>query len=224
MPEPPEAPRVVVFDLDYTLIRCDSFAQFCRELLLARWWRLGLAVASLPVIAALMSRRTTRVHALSSLVWFATVGRDPAELDRLMDEYVDRHFAKSTTLRCLPAISALLEQHRGDARVVVATGCTAALARRICDALGIQVALIVGSTLRPWRGGWVADQHCIGRNKVAMLLASGVGDAWDVAYTDSAADIPLLSRARHRVLVNPKPAHRTRIAGVLGPAFDVLEG
>lgn len=218
------APPLVVFDLDYTLIRCDSFARFCRELLLQQVWRLGLALVAGPAIFVLFSRRNTRRHALSTLVWLATVRRTQRELEQLMDQHVARHFEQSSALHCTAAINALHEHQRGGAKLVIATGCAAALATRICAALDIRDVTVVGSTLRQWRGGWIAAQHCIGREKVAMLIATGLGESWDVAYTDSAADIPLLARARHRVLINPKPAHQSRIAAVLGKTFDVILG
>lgn len=217
-------PPLVVFDLDDTLIRGDSFARFCGERLLQHWWRLALAALVCPVLFVLFSQRRTRLPALSALVWIATARLSQTDLERLMDDFVARHFAKSPALHCASAIAALREHQHAGAKVVIATGCTAALAERICGALDLRDVTVVGSTLRPWRGGWVADKHCFGRKKVATLIAAGLGDTWDVAYTDSAADIPLLSRARRRVLVNPKPATQARISAALGATFDVMTG
>jgi phosphatidylglycerophosphatase C len=106
--------------------------------------------------------------------------------------------------------------------LVVATGSVAPLAERICWQIGIIGVEVVGSTLRRWYGGWVADKHCFGRRKVSMLRAYGLNQ-WDVVYTDSAADLPLLTQGAHRYVVNPTPKDRKKICDRLGADLEVVE-
>lgn len=57
-----------------------------------------------------------------------------------------------------------------------------------------------------------------GANKLVRLAAIGISHA-DIGYTDSAADLPMLSICDKAVLVNPKPAFAARVQGaeILSP-------
>src|SRR5688572_24411480 len=66
--------RIAIFDLDRTLIRCDSFPSLLNSLLLRNWWRvIGVALAS-PMLLPLWASPYTRTASLSALLWMATVG------------------------------------------------------------------------------------------------------------------------------------------------------
>lgn len=215
--------RTVVFDLDHTLIRFDSFAWF-NLYVLWRWWRMLLAVLVSPVVALLWIASRTRLYAVSTLVWCGTVGMDETELFRQMDRYVAKAFddPRSGAWVCQGAIKELLRHQREGARIVVATGSVAPLAERVCRKLGIVGVEVVGSTLQRWRSGWVADRHCFGLSKVSMLREHGL-ERWDVVYTDSAADLPLLTQGTRRYVVNPTADSRRKILAQLGADLEVVE-
>jgi phosphatidylglycerophosphatase C len=215
--------RVVIFDLDHTLIHCDSFTAFCRYLILRRWWRVGLTLVLGPAIAGLWVARRTRILGGSALIWIGTVGMDHAEFHALMDGHVAERFGKETELVCRSAVRELQSHVTDGARVVVVTGSLVALAERVCKSIGAERVEVVGSTLRSWMGGWVADQHCFGPHKVVMLADRGTLPRWDCVYTDSAADIPILEGATRRVVVNPRPNDRVRIEARLGADFEIVE-
>lgn len=214
---------MVVFDLDHTLINCDSFARFNRSLLLRQWWRVSLALLLGPVLALLFVTTRTRVHALSFLVWLGTVGLTLSELEHLMDEHVASEFSSANDFVCAAAFAAFRAHQADGARMVIATGAVAALAHRVCLAIGLRDFVVVGSTLRPCLAGWIAQSHCFGQNKVRMLVDAGLGDSWDWAYSDSSSDIPLLACARTRLVVNPKPHHLRRFQAAFGPDFSLLD-
>ena len=199
----PPAARTVVFDLDHTLIRCDSFAGFSQYMLWRQWWRLLLALFISPLVAALWISRRTRLYAVSTLVWCGTVGMDEQDLFRRMDRYVAKRFEDLDILVCKGALRELHRHQNEGARVLVATGSVAPLAERVCRHIGIIDVEVVGSTLERRYGGWVADRHCFGRRKVSMLREHGLSQ-WDVVYTDSAADLPLLTHGIRRYVVNPQ--------------------
>jgi phosphatidylglycerophosphatase C len=215
------AMQVAIFDLDHTLVRRDSFATFSRHLILRDWWRAGLALLLAPIVAALLLPPRTRVVAGSIVIWCGTVGVDERDLHRLMDLHVAAHLAPG--LICQAAVEALLEHQREGVRVLVATGCVAALAERVCCHLGLGSVEIVGSSLRRYWGGWVAERHCFGPNKVAMLLERGVGQRWDWVYTDSAFDLPLLRSGDRRFLVNPTAQDRRTITAALAGEVVVVD-
>ena len=220
MTPPPQ--RTVVFDLDHTLIHCDSFAGFSQYLLWRSWWRLALALLVSPKVAFLWMSRRTRLYAVSTLVWCGTVGMSEQALFRRMDRYVAKRFEDPHALVCRGALRELHRHQSEGARVLVATGSVAPLAERVCRHIGIAGVEVVGSTLRRWRGGWVADRHCFGPRKVSMLRKHGL-TACDAVYTDSAADIPLLRLGARRYVVNPTPEDRKKIHDRLGVDLEVVE-
>jgi phosphatidylglycerophosphatase C len=209
----------VLFDLDHTLVRFDSSARFMRELLVASPVRLPAAIAAGPALAALWAIPRRRTQALSGALWLATAARGD-RLAPLMEAFVARHFDDARHV--WPHALAALRRHvdAGD-RVVVVTGSSELLAARICEAIGAPGVEVVGSTVTPWRSGWISDVHCVGRRKVARLAARGLTPPWDVVYTDSVSDLPLLRGAHRRVLVNARPADIARVTEALGPVEQI---
>jgi phosphatidylglycerophosphatase C len=210
----------VMFDLDHTLVRCDSFAGFNRRLLLNDWWRAALTIAASPAILLLWSRKRTRSAAVSTLLWIGTIGQS-GRLDELMSAFVARQFA-NRSLVCAEAVEQLQRHVREGDRVVVVTGAAESLARRVCARIGCDGVEVVGSTLRLWHGGWVGGESCKGEAKIRMLAGRRIEAPWDCVYTDSASDLPLLRLARRKVLVNPRPRSRARVAEVLGTDVEVV--
>jgi phosphatidylglycerophosphatase C len=215
-------PTLVIFDLDHTLVHVDSFAGFCRGLILRTWWRAAATLLVLPLLAPLALFTRTRRAALSTCVWLGTVGLERGRLEELMDVYVARRFA-GPGLVCAPAVEALLEHRAAGARVLLATGCEAGLAARVCRAIGAGELEVVGSALRPWCGGWIAREHCHGARKLALLQAQLACERWDCVYTDSAADLPILQHGLRRIVVNPRPAALHKIAATLGDGFELMD-
>lgn len=205
----------VLFDLDHTLVRFDSSARFMRELVVASPVRLSAVVAAGPVLAGFWANPRRRTQALSGVLWLATAAR-PGRLEPLMEAFVARHFGDARHV--WPHALVALRRHVDDGdRVIVVTGSSELLAARICAAIGAPDVEVVGSTVKPWRSGWISDVHCVGKRKVARLAARGFTPPWDVVYTDSASDLPLLRGASRRVLVNARPADVARVTAVLGP-------
>ena len=96
------------------------------------------------------------------------------------------------------------------------TGTWDILARRLLDCLDLSDPRVIGSTVRPWAGGLVADEHCYGPRKVRMLTAHGFPPPWTCVLTDSASDLPLLEGGGTRQLVNPTVTTRAAVTRRLG--------
>jgi phosphatidylglycerophosphatase C len=97
------------------------------------------------------------------------------------------------------------------------------LARAICDSVGLEDIVVVGSSLKRARGGLVADQHCFGARKIPMLTERGYPPDWEFVYTDHHADVSILARARHRFLVNPRRKTINRVTAALGVTPSILK-
>ncbi|HET9483821.1 MAG TPA: HAD-IB family phosphatase [Xanthomonadales bacterium] len=209
--------RVALFDFDGCLIRGDSFARLLRTLIERSPARRALALAALPVLLPMLATQRWKGHAARSFVRIATSGRDAAVLEAAIAAELER--AKS---RWIEPAWAALDAHRaaGD-RVIVVTGAGDVLARPLLasrDRGGIE---LVASPVELRRGGWVARRHCFGAEKVRMLAEIGVEPPWDVAYSDSSVDLPMLAGARRAVLVSPKPRCEAAVQRVL-PGIEVV--
>ena len=214
--------RLIVFDFDHTLYDGDSGGHLVKWLLGRRWWRAAVAILASPLLLPLVAFLPTRRFGISGYLWIGTLGlHERRELDKLIDQYV-AHDEARIRARLLPKALAVLQQHRdaGD-RVLVATGAPPELARAILDFVAHADLPVIGSLSRPFLGGLVTREHCHHENKMRMVRAAGHGPI-EVAYSDSAADLPLLLAARKPVVVNPKPGRVEMFRRVLPAGTPIL--
>jgi len=117
----------------------------------------------------------------------------------------------------------VLRRHQaaGD-RVIVVTGCERTVARGILDQLGLEGLELQASEFKPGPFGMRVKFHNVGRRKLERLAAHGVKE-WQLAYSDSLADIPMLKGAGEAVLVNGTPKVCKRLEKVLGRSVTRVE-
>jgi len=214
--------KLVVFDFDHTLYDGDSGSHLVGWLLKRNAWRIVAAILAAPVLLPLVAFLPTRRFGISGFLWIGTLGTHARhDLDGLIDQYVTDD-APNIRARLLPKALAVLQQHRdaGD-DVLVATGAPPELARAILDFVAHQDLPVIGSLSRPFLGGLVTREHCHHENKMRMVRAAGHGPI-DIAYSDSAADLPLLLAARAPVVVNPKRSRVDMFRRVLPPGTPIL--
>jgi phosphatidylglycerophosphatase C len=213
---------VVVFDFDLTLTRWDTADRFFRWLLRREPWRMAVIVMVFPILGPLLLAKSTQRWPIWFAVWVATLGRSPDDLPALAQAHI-RSLPQGHASVLLPDAVRQLQAHvaKGD-RVVIATGCVDALAQALLSQAGLGHVTLVASTVRPFMGGLVRDQHCFGRNKIPMLTARGFAPPWSIAYTDHHADIPVLTLSAERFLISPKPECLARIEQALAGKPTVL--
>jgi phosphatidylglycerophosphatase C len=206
----PTSSQIAVFDLDGTLLAGDSTVAWLRTLLLSSGLRFLAAAIALPACLLLIHFPSSRTIGASILLWIATFGYDEEAVANSIESFARNFEAGRTSLRWRKDGLDAMQRHMaaGD-RVVVVTAAPEVLARRLfAPCSGIAV---LGSSLGPWQGGWVAARHCRGREKCRALEDSGYGAAWKYVYTDSHDDAPLLAGAEHAFIVNPRPAVISRL-------------
>jgi phosphatidylglycerophosphatase C len=225
---------VAVFDLDGTLLRGDTTAEFIRGLILRSPPRAAVALLSAPVLGPFFFVPFARRYAITVLLWIATAGLPPGRFEALAEEFATAHAAEGNRIT---VVLARLHAHldAGD-RVVIATGCADWLAGPIFRALGLDTVEIVAARLQQGRGYVRPSRECamwnalptstrsfsFGVEKVRRLIAAGITVPVAYAYTDSVSDLPLLLAATERYVVDPGRRRLRRIRGKAGPNCAAL--
>jgi phosphatidylglycerophosphatase C len=213
--------RIVLFDFDGTLIRGDCVTGLLRRLLRTTYWRWVPALLAMPLILGFLWWRTAQLPAMFYL-WLAMVGRSEVEYRQACAAFV-ADFTRDPQQRVIQVAMQRLRAHvaAGD-RVYIVTAANESLAQAIWAAIdGPPVTALIGSQLRRGLGGWLWVFHCIGPRKVRALARAGVRPPYDVAYSDSSKDLPMLRAARQRVLVEPSARTLRRVRRELGE-FELI--
>ncbi len=221
-PAPRADAPLVVFDFDHTLYDGDSGGHLIRWLVQRNPLRAACAVAASAVLGPMVACLPTRRWGISGYLWLGTFGlHRRRELDVLVDRYVLRH-QEALRARLLPvALERVREHLRAGDRVVIATGAPPELARAILAFVAHQDLPVIGTLVGPRLGAVIATRHCHAEEKMRMLRERGYGDI-AVAYSDSAADLPLLQAAARPVVVNPKRGRVAMFRRLLPPGTPIL--
>jgi len=213
------ATRTVLFDFDGVLIHGDAFHLFMRELYRRSLLRKLAAVLALPwmVVVAPFSRRL----ATRALIHVGLLGLNERRYKNVVHAFAEslvrrpRQFSRDGLQ--------VLRRHQAEGdRVIVVTGCEHALVTHILDQLGLKEVDVLASQLRPGLLGMRVKLHNIGRRKPAQLAAFGVKE-WQVAYSDSLVDVPMLKPAGEVVLVNGTPKLCMKLEKALGRTISRVD-
>lgn len=200
-----------LFDMDGTLFAGDSQLRFCRWVLKKHALRrlYLLAVAPCGILRGLHIFNTERMkRAFLAYAW-----NMPADaLQKHCQEFVQKEILPAL----YPPVLEKLRSHQqaGDTTVL----CSASpdwWTRLVGEALGFThtIGTPTESFKRvPFMPTIPAPGNNKGANKLVRLAAIGITHA-DVGYTDSAADLPMLSICDHAVLVNPKQSFAAQVPG-----------
>jgi phosphatidylglycerophosphatase C len=205
------ARATILFDFDGVLIRGDSFASFVRTRLTKSIPRLAFAA---PALGFLLVRSTRRIGA-RHCVRVALLGLDARRYEEAIDLFAMQLHERNGHVIAQGVVRAQQHLAAGD-RVVVVTGCEAGLARRLLDRMGLRDVELIASRLREGRIGMHTKLHNFGAEKCRQLQLAGIVPRWQRAYSDSAADLPMLELAEQPVLINANEALRTRVTRSLG--------
>jgi HAD superfamily hydrolase (TIGR01490 family) len=201
-----EPPRIALFDLDGTLLAEDTQLLFCNFVLRRHALRRLFLVFFLPFSAGaalrvLGARELKRVFL--SYLWLMPRER----LERYAREFARAEVAP----RMFPELRAEIERHRREGRTLVLNSASPEFyVREIGAVLGFDHAFgtIVQVRNRQRLIAEIEGPNNKGRDKLPRMTRAGLfpcdtADSW--AYSDSAADLPMLDVVRNVVLVNPRP-------------------
>lgn len=207
--------RLVLFDLDHTLIPFDSGMAWLR-FLVGR----GVLAADFPAYYLDCCRQY--VHGTLALRALHRVAMTPlAEHRRAVLKVWRKQFAGELAAHVPAAAGALVARHRSaGALCCIVTTTNDFVAAPFAEHLGIEHLLASAAQLRGSRfTGEIDGPLCHGAAKIERVDAwlSGQGLDWadfaeTVFYSDSASDLPLLERVAAPVAVRPDAALRAQAA------------
>lgn len=207
------AGRYAFFDLDHTLLPHDTQALFCNFVLRregARRLYLFLYLLAIPLhLVRILDLRTMK-RVFACYLW-----RMPRErLEAYVEEFVDGDFAESL----YPEVVEEVERHREKGRLLVLNSASPEFyLARIADRLGfdrcIGTRMIVEDRMPLFPR--IEGPNNKSDEKITAMIDAGIlpedwgggdgaellPDSW--SYSDSSADIPLLSIAEHGVMIHP---------------------
>ena len=208
-------PRVVLFDFDGVLMRGDAFSRFVQSRFRRSGWRMLLAVIALPLLLPFYTIRALRMRIIGVFVHISLLGTSQPRFELLVREFAGELVGKPRIF-IRDGISAMRRHVVEGDRVIIVTGCEVNLVRAIFDAIGLPDLEIIASQLRAGRLGMRKQMHNFGAAKPVQIVAYGISEPWDLAYSDSANDIPMLKRAAEAVLVNADARTSLRVSRALG--------
>jgi phosphatidylglycerophosphatase C len=208
-------------DFDGVIVREDSLGAFLRHRLLRAPWRLPGFLAATSAVAPLVGLPATRSRGLRLLLRAGFAGLSVEDYREAAARFGQALGARPDALLAPGVAAARAHLDDGD-RVVVVTGSEETLARAVLDAAGLGAVELVASRVGATPLGLALTVHAYGPAKVAELLARGIEAPWDIAYSDSAADLPMLRGSRSAILVNVGARGGARVrAELAGRYVDV---
>lgn len=202
---------LAVFDLDGTLLDGDSTGLWLWNRVRRSPLRALMALAVAPIAAPMVAIPRTRRAGASVLLWIATFGLSEKGLRASLNQFGETFRRGDGALSWRAGGLTALNEHlaHGD-RVVIVTAAPALLAQALIAPLGRPIE-VLGTSLKPCAGGWIADIHCRNQRKCQALAEAGHGARWTYAYTDSLDDLPLLRGAEQPVIVKGGKAAERRL-------------
>lgn len=200
---------LALFDLDGTLIAWDTQVLLCDLVLKREGWRrayLALFASFLPLVKVLGAEGMKRVFL--SYLW----RMERTELAARVDELVAAFFPA----RCYPELLRELQQHRDAGHLtVLASASPEFYVQAVGRALGFDLALGTPVEFGERMPLFPDLRNHKGAEKVrrlSLLFGPPTEEGWPNShgYSDSSADLPMLSCCQRNTLVNPS----TRLAAI----------
>jgi phosphatidylglycerophosphatase C len=211
------------FDFDMTIVSRDSGFEFIKHRLNSSVMRKFMAYSLSPFAMLFYLPVRFRFISHSIFMWVATAGLNKKELDDARQAFLRFYFSLSDTLVYKDALNKMAFHLDAGHNVYIVSGAPTWAIKKICKKIGIQKCRIIGSIEKPVMGGMIYKQHCYGYKKVDLISDVILQNPQKIyGYTDSAADIPMLSICTHKNVINPTKNHLKKFKRAFGNNFRVL--
>ncbi len=208
-------PRMVVFDLDVTLTRYDTFLPFVVGYLRHQRKLRGLAFWRLPLALLEFWHWHDRTWLKAQMLRLFLGGEPRHRIEVWADRFVDELLAKAMRAQ---AIAELRRHQNAGTRVILASASFDIYVARLAQKLDIPEVLAT-------RVAWNARDKLVGLDgencrdteklrRIQALPGAPADGAGVIAYSDSHADLPLLTWAENGVAVCPSKRLFHQVGGL----------
>lgn len=216
--------KLALFDFDKTIISKDTGLAYMIFALKRNLLRFLLAFCVFPFVVVLFGSKYTRFIANSIFLWIATVGLNNQSIYELRADFVFNYLSSERVKVYQQAIEEINFYLVKDVTLVVISGCFESLVKDILAKLNLAQVSVIGSTELRKFGGMVTDFHCFSTNKLTRLKTKYEIESFNhiVGYSDSAADIPMLSICDDKFIINPSKSSLNKINQAFSHKINVL--
>lgn len=200
--------RTVIFDLDGTITRKDTYLPFLYNCV--RKSGLRPSAALLPLYALLNLLGIIGNERLKEVFLDKTLsGVRAGNLDGVIDGFIERLLETGLNRDVIAILNAHLRENDS---VIMATASFDIYTRRLAERLGIKNVICTRAEIR--NGiitGRLLGRNCRGEEKLKRLEEAVTEEQWkdSIFYTDHHSDLPVLKKVSRGFLV--RPGLRTRL-------------
>jgi phosphatidylglycerophosphatase C len=219
----PGTSTLAFFDFDKTIVSLDTGYEFIKHRLQSNILRRFIALLFSPVVILFYANLRLRVVCHSMILWISTVGLCEDDLAAAKRQFLDDYCSNKNAYAFPDAIKRMDYHLKKGHAVYIVSGAPVWIIESLAKKLGLENCTIIGSTEKPVMGGLMYEKHCYGQGKVNLLNDVIMNLPEKIyGYSDSAADIPLLSICTHKHVINPTKLHLKKFKRAFGHHIRVL--
>lgn len=211
--------KVIVFDMDGTLLSSDSTKLWITESIKMNIFRVIGALLIIPFAIPLMKIKKTKRIGISLFFWVATFGLSERKLKERFENFAEKIKKKENKkiYWFSDGINELNKHLKNENKVFIVTAAPEILAKVLFESIHMQ-PIIIGSSLHREMGGWIFNKHCRHNEKIRRLELNGIKGPWEATYSDDIIDdYPIFVNCKKPYLINSvkNKTLNTRISNIV---------
>jgi len=219
----PKPQILAFFDFDKTIVSLDSGYEFIKHRLQSNILRRFIALIFSPVVILFYASVRSRIVCHSIILWISTVGLKDDDLEAAKKQFLDKYCSNKDAYAYPDALKRMDYHLKKGHAVYIVSGAPVWIIESLAKKFGLDNCTIIGSTEKPVMGGLIYEKHCYGYQKVNLLNDVIMNLPEKIyGYSDSAADIPLLSICTHKHVINPTKLNLKKFKKAFGHNIRVL--
>lgn len=216
---------IVLFDFDKTIVNKDIGFEFVVYALRKNVFRFLLAIPLTPLAFLSYVSVNHRYIGNSIFLWISTFGLSRKEIIKFRARFITDYLQSPRVKVYDKALSKIKHHHCNGDQIVIASGASCWMVTGVLKKLKINDVLVIGSKEAYYLTGMICTKHCYAENKKRMIKQQVQRDLGQsiIGYTDSSADIPMLSLCDTKYLVNPTSRSLSKLKKYFGNDFELLK-
>ena len=162
---------------------------------------------TVPLVLPFLFHARTKRMGFSALLWITTFCMSNNKLANLRRTFIKHYLTNSSTIVFKDAINQMQQHLLNADEVIVVSGASRWMVKAIFSQKDLPPVKLICSEEKRFLGGMICTFHCYAMNKAKRIQRHYELAEFNslIGYSDSAADIPLLTLCHKRVVVNPQP-------------------